>query len=367
MERAYLEQNQREYEITKHVSLQLFDPMELMALKQAGQCEVVLPEALFDADFPGHYMRRIKSVSVTLPCVVGPYTSINCTLTLLSNKTRINSVVGADYRESTDQPDDCFVANFAAMQSIATSHAQNDVGLFELNFRDERYLPFEGSGVISRWRIELPPDTNSFDRNTLTDVVLHLRYTAREGGELLRTAAKSAFNQAIADADSAPLMRLVSSRHEFPNEWFRFLRPADQNATRQTMTLDLSMDRFPFLFRGRSLTTSKVDVFLTFTDNHMNDVYRSGQKLPLTLTRSGDAGTTAVLDSQLASFGGTPHRQIDLGFSPPTTLAVSIEEDDVKKLAPELREQVPPTDSGHTRLRADAIDDMLYVFHYSVS
>ena len=367
MERAYLEQNQREYEITKHVSLQLFDPMELMALKQAGQCEVVLPEALFDADFPGHYMRRIKSVSVTLPCVVGPYTSINCTLTLLSNKTRINSVVGADYRESTDQPDDRFVANFAAMQSIATSHAQNDVGLFELNFRDERYLPFEGSGVISRWRIELPPDTNSFDRNTLTDVVLHLRYTAREGGELLRTAAKSAFNQAIADADSAPLMRLVSSRHEFPNEWFRFLRPADQNATRQTMTLDLSMDRFPFLFRGRSLTTSKVDVFLTFTDNHMNDVYRSGQKLPLTLTRSGDAGTTAVLDSQLASFGGTPHRQIDLGFSPPTTLAVSIEEDDVKKLAPELREQVPPTDSGHTRLRADAIDDMLYVFHYSVS
>jgi hypothetical protein len=36
------------------------------------------------------------------------------------------------------------------MQSIATSHAQNDSGMFELNFRDERYLPFEGAGAISR-------------------------------------------------------------------------------------------------------------------------------------------------------------------------------------------------------------------------
>jgi hypothetical protein len=30
-------------------------------------------------------------------------------------------------------------------QSIATSNAQNDDGMFELNFRDERYLPFEGA------------------------------------------------------------------------------------------------------------------------------------------------------------------------------------------------------------------------------
>ncbi|MBK9227461.1 MAG: hypothetical protein IPL67_10515 [Ignavibacteria bacterium] len=36
------------------------------------------------------------------------------------------------------------------------STGQNDSGVFELNFRDERYLPFENTGAISSWRLELP-------------------------------------------------------------------------------------------------------------------------------------------------------------------------------------------------------------------
>ena len=51
-----------------------------------------------------------------------------------------------------------------------------------MNCRDERYLPFEGAGEIARWRVELPRDTNAFGFDTISDVVLHLRYTAREGG-----------------------------------------------------------------------------------------------------------------------------------------------------------------------------------------
>jgi len=51
MEQAYLDQNKREYEITKNVSLMLHDPLELIALKQPGKCEIFVPEALFDADY----------------------------------------------------------------------------------------------------------------------------------------------------------------------------------------------------------------------------------------------------------------------------------------------------------------------------
>ena len=40
LEMAYLDQNKREYEITKHISLVLHDPMALIALKETGQCEV---------------------------------------------------------------------------------------------------------------------------------------------------------------------------------------------------------------------------------------------------------------------------------------------------------------------------------------
>jgi Tc toxin complex TcA C-terminal TcB-binding domain len=45
-----------------------------------GSCVVNIPEELFDLDGPGHYFRRIKSVSVTIPCVTGPYAGVTCTL-----------------------------------------------------------------------------------------------------------------------------------------------------------------------------------------------------------------------------------------------------------------------------------------------
>ena len=57
--------------------------------------------------------------------------------------------------------------------------------MFELNFKDERYLPFEGAGVISKWRLELPT-VKQFDYNTISDVVLHVKYIASEGGEQLK-------------------------------------------------------------------------------------------------------------------------------------------------------------------------------------
>jgi len=66
----------------------MLDPLALITLKETGQCVVSLPEALFDMDYPGHYMRRLKSVSLTIPCVAGPYTSINCELTLVSSQIR---------------------------------------------------------------------------------------------------------------------------------------------------------------------------------------------------------------------------------------------------------------------------------------
>jgi hypothetical protein len=78
MEAAYLDKNRREFEITRHVSLAELSPAALIALREVGECEVDIPESLFDMDYPGHYMRRIKSVALTIPCVVGPYTNVNC-------------------------------------------------------------------------------------------------------------------------------------------------------------------------------------------------------------------------------------------------------------------------------------------------
>ena len=72
MEMAYHDNNKREHEMSRYISLRQLDPVALLTLRATGSCQVTIPEWLFDADFPGHYMRRIKHVSVTIPASWGP-------------------------------------------------------------------------------------------------------------------------------------------------------------------------------------------------------------------------------------------------------------------------------------------------------
>jgi hypothetical protein len=257
MEKSYMDQNRREYEITKHVSLLQLAPLALIQLKETGSCTVELPEMLFDVDYPGHYMRRIKTVSLTIPCVVGPYTGVNCTLTLLRSKTRISAVDAGTYVKDMDVDNPRVATNFSATESIATSSAQNDNGLFEFNFHDERYLPFEGSGAVSLWRVDLPKEFRAFDYDTITDVLLHVRYTARQGGAVLRDAALKGLKSLLRAEVSAPQARLFSLRHEFPSEWSRLQRVADDNGDHR-QAFSLNKARFPYMFQDSKVTIKKI-------------------------------------------------------------------------------------------------------------
>lgn len=186
MDAAYLQRNQRELEITKTVSLRLLHGKdtstslnkEWTELKQRmvldGTVEFALTKALFDADYPGHYLRRIKSVSVSLPATLGPYEDIRATLTQLHNQTQLSEVPG-DTRD-----------NLRVREQVALSTGVNDSGLFTLNFdTDERYLPFEFTGVVSRWRLAFPnPAAQHAMLDSLSDIIIHVRYTARSAGGL---------------------------------------------------------------------------------------------------------------------------------------------------------------------------------------
>jgi len=266
LDAAYIEQNRREYEIVKHISMLSLDPRALVGLRQNGKCELEIPEASYDLDLPGHFMRRIKSVSVTIPCVAGPYTSVNCTLTLLKSSIRrsASATGGFARRDDGADPDARFTDDFRAVQSVVTSSAQNDPGLFEASLRDERYLPFEGAGAISRWRIELP-EFRSFDYDTIADVILHVRYTARDGGGELKQACASELTAALnaIENESADkgLMRLFSVRQEFPNEWRRLVSPAATPAN-PGQQLAITKSRFPYLLQRGDLEITRVDLMV---------------------------------------------------------------------------------------------------------
>jgi hypothetical protein len=256
MEASYLEQNKREYELKKHVSLSILDPEALLKLKIGGSCTVRIPEALFDLDHPGHYMRRHKSVSLSIPCIAGPYTSVSCRLSLVANKYRRDPKSDDGYAEDVGK-DSRFASNIGTIQSIATSSAQADSGMFELNFKDDRYLPFEGTGAIATWLIELPTTFCQFDYSTITDVIIHLSYTSRDGGSLLRKAVTDsqldALNSLVQRAEKHGLFQAYNLRYIFPTEWY-----AVQSSVGKA-TLQLVDKHVPFFFQGHGVAIEGTD------------------------------------------------------------------------------------------------------------
>ncbi|MDN3689783.1 toxin [Cyclobacterium jeungdonense] len=265
MELAYLENNKREYELTKHISIRQVAPLSLLELKATGVCTIELPEWLYDLDCPGHYMRRIKSVGLSIPAIAGPYTSVNCTLSIQKSSIRKSSLL-QDNEYARQEEDNRFADYFTTLQAIVTSSAQNDSGLFEVNLRDERFLPFENAGAISTWGLQLPSELRQFDYNTIADVILHIRYTAREGGALLGEGATSYIKDELL-AEAGTLTQLFSLKHDFPNDWHQAVTSVND------FTTSISRDYFPYIAQTGDLTLSEDSPFhLFFLDKEKQEL-----------------------------------------------------------------------------------------------
>lgn len=182
MEAAYMTRNDRRMEIVKTVSVRQLPEAGagetginhgwdavVERLAQDGVAEFEITRAMLDEDYPDHYLRRIKRISVSLPVTVGPYQDLRATL------TQSYSAVQMDARK--DGP---LKENMRASQEIALSTGVDDDGLFVFNFDDERYLPFEGTGAISRWTLTFSrPASQREIIDSITDIIVHMRYTAK--------------------------------------------------------------------------------------------------------------------------------------------------------------------------------------------
>lgn len=262
MEMAYYDNNKRELELTRHVSLRQLDPVALLTLKATGSCIVTIPEWLYDRDCPGHYMRRLKNVAVSIPSVVGPYTSVNCTLSLLRSSLRKSRIAGEGYARQGSE-DERFVDYIGAVQSVVTSSASNDSGMFETNLRDERFLPFEGAGAESTWKLDLPnpQDYPAFDYATISDVILHIRYTARQGvdGTKVRAALEELFEQ----VSQSNLVLLFNLRHDFPAEWSAFVNGA------APFTAVIRKEYFPYFTQGWEIIITEFELYAADVTKHL--------------------------------------------------------------------------------------------------
>jgi len=273
MQARYLEIDKREYEITKHISLRRLDPLALARLQVTGVCDFEVPEALYDLDHPGHHFRRVRSVAVSIPCVAGPYSSVAARLTQVSNRYRKSTAKAAgagtpkeEYEEAAGG-DTRYAYDIGSSQSVATSSGQNDAGVFELDFHDDRYLPFEGTGAIGTWRLELPAGLRQFDYATISDVVLHVRYTAREGGSGLRTLATASLLEKVQEMKQGlaktGLHVLAQLRRDDFDAWHAL-------KTTGTAMLTLGLDRLPYFAQSLAPTLGAITMLAKVDGNPAN-------------------------------------------------------------------------------------------------
>lgn len=293
MELAYINNNKRQNELTKSISMRQFAPEQWLRLRETGECSFSIPEFLFDLDYPGHYARRIKSVSLTVPCIAGPYTSLACELRL--DQAAIRNSPDLQSAPITD----------TQAQTLAMSSGQNDAGVFQLDFNDPRYLPFEGSGVISDWTLSLgDPQLAQFDFATISDVIIQMNFTSKTGSEQYKNEVINRNRQAMNWLEHVgQIPQLLSLKAHFPNHWPQFIETGE-------ILIEFSDHATPFFIRER------LDAIESSTL-----VLESQEDLPSTwtavLTDESAETTFAEISSSIAADLGTAHGHFTpAGWSP---------------------------------------------------
>ena len=350
MDAAYLDHDEREYELSKVLSLAQIDPYALATLRQSGACYFSVPEWVYDLDHPGHVRRRIKSVSVAMPAVAGPHVGGGYTLTLESSKIRAKT--GGDYPESAEDPR--FVYRYGQVERIATSSGRDSTGLFEPSLEGPRYLPFEGAGALSTWRVALPEDLRQFDYESIGDVLLTIRYTAREGGQaqaqaaLASLASVNAAQAYLSQPGATGSAMLLRASVDFADAWHAFLRQEHGEATRRfTMTLDAA--RFPHVFAQRSN--------LEITALRMVLVTRAPTSMQASvLVPSGGDPLAAAFTPNEAQLGGQMLASWD-GVEAPGSFSLEVAEGDLDELGVAYGD-------GHARFNEAKVRELVAVVFF---
>ncbi|MBX8541904.1 hypothetical protein K5D51_18450 [Pseudomonas cichorii] len=224
MESAFLSRHERRLELTKTISLKAllkdYDPgantrepepratgweAVIAQLETTGEIAFDFDSSLFDKDYPGQYLRQLVRMSVSIPAVLGPYEDIRVLLTQQTSSVLLTPDIRGVrylYKEAGELPPDSddevdpthIVFNPRANQQIGISTGVDDHGMFMLDFGDERYFPFEGTGAVSRWTLTFPRHESERQKailGSLTDIILHVKYLAVDGGKVFNAQVEA--------------------------------------------------------------------------------------------------------------------------------------------------------------------------------
>jgi len=101
--------------------------------------------------------------------------------------------------------------------------------------------------------MELPKDYPGFDYATISDVILHLRYTACPGVDTAKV--KDALTAVFQQTSPSNLALLISLRHDFPTEWSAFANGTDD------FQVTIRRDHLPYFTQGKTITITGFDLY----------------------------------------------------------------------------------------------------------
>ncbi|HEY9796414.1 MAG TPA: neuraminidase-like domain-containing protein [Leptolyngbyaceae cyanobacterium] len=220
------ETNKRKLQLSKTFDLAQLFPFEFQQFRETGV--LVFPTSMewFDRDFPGHYLRLIAQVRVSVVALVPPTEGIKATLT----SSGISRVVIRGDRVQT-------VPIRREPEQVALTSPMNATGVFELDLQSELLRPFEGSGVDTQWEFRLPKATNRFDFNSIATVLITIDYTSLNSYTYQQQVLQTLDRKVNSD-------RLFSFRNTFADAWYDLNNP-DQTTTPMVVQFETRREDFP--------------------------------------------------------------------------------------------------------------------------
>lgn len=194
-------------------------------LRRTGVMEFETNIEDFDYYYPGTYAGRIEAVEVEVDGIV-PVSGVSGTLT--------NSGISG-YRVPAAPPvADALVPSPSGLKYriqpretlVISDYTVRQDSLLIQN--DQRMMRiFQGAGIVSSWRLELPKAINDFDLNNLTDVRLTFYYKARYDPKL--------HDKVVAELNARPGLnarqRGMPLRWLYPDAFFHFQDTGDLSIT----------------------------------------------------------------------------------------------------------------------------------------
>src|SRR5882762_9650001 len=99
----------------------------------------------------------------------------------------------------------------------------------------------------------------NFDYKTISDAILHIKYTAREDAGPFKNGAIAHLRDYFSQDGETPSSRMLNLRQEFPTQWQRFLNPTNP-ANGNVFELEISARLFTFTDEQKTLKVSSISL-----------------------------------------------------------------------------------------------------------